>query len=103
MNRNKYKAVLQAHVLPVMQRDFPDGGGIFQQDLASCHTSQKMCTFFEESGLTILDWPGNSPDINPIENLWAIIKSRIEKDNCSTMQNLICAVTKACYHDEEMA
>ena len=103
MNSDKYKAVLQTHLLPTMQRDFPDGDGIFQQDLAPCHTSRKMRTFFEESGLTILEWPGNSPDMNPVENLWAIIKRRLQKEDCSTMQKMISAVIKVWYHDEELA
>ncbi|KAG1664759.1 Flotillin-1 [Nymphon striatum] len=86
-----------------MRRDFLDGDGIFQQDLAPCHTSRKMRTFFEESGLEVLDWPGNSPDINPIENLWAIMKRRLQKEDCSTMTKLISAVIRAWYHDEELA
>jgi len=53
---------------------FPEGGGIFQQGLAPCHTSKMMQKFFKESKLSVLEWPGNSPDLNPKENLWAIIK-----------------------------
>ncbi|KAG1653637.1 Transposable element Tc1 transposase [Nymphon striatum] len=86
-----------------MRRDFPDGDGIFQQEIAPCHTSRKMRTFFEESGLEVLDWPGNSPDINPIENLWVIMKRRLQKEDCSTMTKLISAGIRAWYHDEELA
>ena len=103
MDSDKYKAILQMHLLPVVHRDFPDGESIFQQDLAPCHTSRKVCTFFAESGLTILDWPGNSPDLNPIENLWVIMKHRIEKDDCSTMEKLISSIIKTWYPDDELA
>lgn len=102
MNSDKYKATLDTHLLPTMTRDFPDGDGIFQQDLALCHTSHKMRTFFEDSGIEVLDWPGNSPDINPIENLWATIKQRLLKEDCSTMEKLISAVIRTWYHDEEL-
>ena len=91
-NSDKYKATLQSHLLPVLERDFADGDCIFQQDLAPCHTSKKMRTFFEEKDITILDWPGNLPDLNPIENLWAIIKRRIKKTDCSTEPKLISAI-----------
>ena len=64
--------------------------------------SRKMRTFFEESGLTVLEWHQNYPDINPIKNLWAIIKRRLKKEDCSTMQK-ISAVIKVWYHDVELA
>ena len=102
INSDKYKATLQSHLLPVPARDFADGDFIFQQDLAPCHTSKNMHTFFEEKDITILDWPGNSPDLNPIENLWAIIKRRIEKTDCSTVQKLISAIIRTWYYDDEV-
>ena len=44
-----------------------NGSRIFQQDLFLCHTS-KMVKNFMAKNITILDWPGNPPDVYPIEN-----------------------------------
>ncbi len=30
-------------------------------------------------GMELLDWPGNSPDLNPIEGVWSLLKERINK------------------------
>ena len=45
MNSDKYKATLQSHLLPVLERDFADGDCVFQQDLAPYHTSKKNAQF----------------------------------------------------------
>ncbi len=41
----------------------------------------------------LMDWLGNSPDLNPIENLWAIIKGKIKKkENITSLPLLIRAI-----------
>lgn len=102
MRSQQYEDVLRTHLIPTISRDFPQGGAIFQQDKAPCHTSNHMKRFFASQNLTILEWPGNSPDINPIENLWSIVKRRIAKNDCSTMAKLIINIIKCWYHDEEL-
>src|ERR1051325_10060431 len=47
---------------------------IFQQDGAPCHTAKVCQKWFKDNNLRLLSWPGNSPDLNPIKNLWAWLK-----------------------------
>ena len=47
---------------------------IFRHNGAPCHQSQIVKQFFTENHTKILDWPGNSPELNPIKNLWTKMK-----------------------------
>ncbi|GFW32959.1 transposable element Tcb1 transposase [Trichonephila clavipes] len=47
-------------------------GGIYQQDIAECHTTDNVRAWFKEHQdlFIVLPCPENSPDLNPINNLW---------------------------------
>ena len=102
MRSAQYIDILQSQLVSEMVNVFPDGSGIFQQDLAPCHTSKVVKKFFQEKGIRILDWPGNSPDVNPIENLWSIIKQRLREKDCTTKQKLIEAIMELWNGDEKI-
>src|SRR5579859_6272898 len=77
VNSDKYIELLRENFLPFIDAITADGATsvIFQQDNAMPHVSKKTHTWLKEAiikrGVVLMDWPPNSPDMNPIENLWA--------------------------------
>ncbi len=68
---------LEHFMLPSADKLYGDADFIFQQDLAPAHTAKGTKSWFNDHGVTVLDWPANSPDLNPIENLWGIVKRKM--------------------------
>ncbi len=56
---------------------YGDADFIFKQDLAPTHTAKGTKIWSNDHGVTVLDWPANSPDLNPIENLWGFVKRKM--------------------------
>ena len=49
----------------------------FMQDGAPCHTAKIINEFFTKEKILVLPWPGNSPDMNPLENCWSRLKTLV--------------------------
>ncbi len=72
-----YQEILEHFMLPSADQLFKDADFIFQQDLAPAHTAKSTKSWLNDHGVGVLDWPANSPDLNPIENQWGIVKRKI--------------------------
>ncbi len=64
-------------MLPSADKLYGDADFIFQQDVAPAHTTKGTKSWFNDHGVTVLDWPANLPDLNSMENLWGIVKRKM--------------------------
>jgi DDE superfamily endonuclease len=77
--RGGYSANLYIDVLDEQIPICFEPGRRFMQDNARIHTAKKVKSWFEDNSIPLLEWPPYSPDINPIENVWAKMKELIVK------------------------
>ncbi len=77
VNAAIYQEILEHFMLPSADKLYGDADFIFQQDLAPAHTAKGTKSRFNDHGVTVLDWPANTPDLNLIENLWGIVKRKM--------------------------
>ncbi len=72
-----YLDFLERFMLPSADQLFKDADFLFQQDLAPAHTAKSTKSWLNDHGVGVLDWPANSPDLNPTENIWGIVKRKM--------------------------
>ncbi len=95
VNAAIYQEILEHFMLPSADKLYGDADFIFQQDLAPAHTAKGTKSWFNDHGVTVLDWPANTPDLNPIENLWGIVKRKMRDTRPNNADDLKATVKAA--------
>ncbi len=103
LNANDYINILENKLIPMIKRKRGKYRPVFQQDNAPCHKAKITLEFLKKNSIEVLDWPPYSPDINPIENVWSLIKKDINQNNYQILSknDLINVIRKLFYAIKE--
>ena len=82
LNAKGYQELLENHFIPAAKAKLKKSNYVFQQDGATCHTAVTTQRWLEENVPEFVpkeSWPPNSPDLNPIERIWAILAEKLSE------------------------
>lgn len=94
VNANVYCEILEHFLIPTIEEQFDAENipVIFQDDNARCHRGRAVQAYLRSINVKTMAWPAQSPDMNPIENVWRELKKRVEYMKPTTKDELLAAI-----------
>ncbi len=85
-------------MLPSADKLYGDADFISQQDMAPAHTAKGTKSWFNDHGVTVLDWPANSPNLNPRESMMRDTRPNNADDLKAAIKATWASVTHEQWH-----
>ncbi|KAF7247878.1 INO80 complex subunit C [Varanus komodoensis] len=92
MNANMYCDILKQNMIPSLRS--LGRRAVFQHENDSKHTSKMTTALLKKLRVKVMDWSSMSPDLNPIEHLWGILKWKVEERKVSNIHQLRYVIMK---------
>ncbi|KAK5860518.1 hypothetical protein PBY51_021987 [Eleginops maclovinus] len=88
MKAHLYCDILKRSMIPSLQKLGRSRRAVFQHDTDPKHTSKRTTALLKRLRVKVMDWPSMSPDLNPVEHLWGLLRRRVEEHKVSDIHQL---------------
>lgn len=89
---DQYLEILKGPMLRSLRNLFGRHNAIFQQDNAPVYTAKLVKGWLDQQAFTVLDWPPQSPDMNPIEHCWDAIGRKLAQRHHNSKADLLVSL-----------
>lgn len=90
LNKERFFVYVRDHLAPILKE-----GDIVVMDNLSCHHYPDALDLIRAKGAEVMFLPPYSPDLNPIEEVWSPVKSRLRKDQPRTLEEATESIKRA--------